>query len=295
MNFKRVFAVILVLCVVLLAGCGAQSTPKENGGAAMDMSESAAGEIGYGSQSTGTQSALLPTNQKLIRKIWLTAETEAFDALLSQVEEKIGALGGYVEAREVHNYNSYNRRAELTIRIPAEKLDQFTQTVKENANVTSATETADDITLSYVAVESRMKALETEQTRLLELLAGAENMTEILQIEERLTTVRAELEEVTSQLRIYDNQVSYGTVYLTLREVKEYTEEEPEGFFQRIGRGFMDSLEGVGNGIVELVIFVIVASPYLVLIALAVFVAVLIGKRCRKKKAAKKAKEESEK
>ena len=291
MNFKRVFALILVLCVVLFAGCGAQSVPKENGGAAMDMSESATGEIGYeGSESV--EKAPLPTNQKLIRKIWLTAETEALDALLSQVEERIGALGGYVEAREVRNYNSDNRWAELTIRIPAEKLDQFTQTVKENANVTSATETADDITLSYVAVESRVKALETEQTRLLELLAGAENMTEILQIEERLTAVRAELEEVTSQLRIYDNQVSYGTVYLTLREVKEYTEEEPEGFFQRIGRGFMDSLEGVGNGIVEFVIFVIVASPYLVLIALVVFVAVLIGKRYNRKKKAKKEKKE---
>lgn len=98
MNFKRVFALALVLSMVFLAGCGAQSVPKENG-AAMDMSESATGEIGYESESAGTQSAPLPTNQKLIRKIWLTAETEALDALLSQVEEKIGALGGYVEAR----------------------------------------------------------------------------------------------------------------------------------------------------------------------------------------------------
>lgn len=192
----------------------------------------------------------------------------------------------------MNNYNSLNRWAELTIRIPAEKLDQFTETVKDNANVTSATETADDITLSYVAVESRVKALETEQTRLLELLSGAENMTEILQIEERLTNVRTELEEVTSQLRVYDNQVSYGTVYLTLREVKEYTEEEPEGFFARIGRGLTESIKDIGNGFVEVVIFLIVASPYLVLIALAVFVAVQISKRYNKKKTAKKEKKE---
>lgn len=293
MKFRKFFALLLALSVVLLAGCGAKSEAIGNG-AAMDMSTSAGGELGY----EGTESAKkspLPTNQKLIRKIWLTAETEALDTLLSHVEEKIGDLGGYVEAREVNSYGSRNRRAELTIRIPAEKLDQFTEAVKESANITSTSETADDITLSYVAVESRVKALETEQTRLLELLAQAENMEEILLIEERLTNVRAELEEVTSQLRVYDNQVSYGTVYLTLHEVKEYTEEEPEGFFQRIGRGFMESLKGVGNGIVEAVIFLIVASPYLVLIALAVFVAVLISKRYNKRKAAQKAKEKEQK
>lgn len=291
MNFKRVFALLMVLSMVLLAGCGAQSVSKENGGIAMDMSTSAGGELGYENpESAGAQSAPLPTNQKLIRKIWLTAETEALDTLLTSVEQKIGALGGYVEAREVHNYSSYNRRAELTIRIPAEKLDQFTETVKEAANITSTTETADDITLSYVAVESRVKALETEQTRLLELLAQAENMEEILLIEERLTNVRAELEEVTSQLRVYDNQVSYGTVYLTIHEVKEYTEEEPEGFFARIGRGFVDSLESVADGIVEFVIFMIVASPYLVLIALILTVVFFIVRKYKKRKAKKQEK-----
>ena len=77
------------------------------------------------------------------------------------------------------------------------------------------------INLSSIPRKKILKALETEQTRLLELLSKADNMTEILQIEERLTKVRTELEQVTSQLRLYDNQVSYGTIYLTLREVKK--------------------------------------------------------------------------
>lgn len=291
MNMKRIFALLLVLCMVLLAGCGAQSVSKENGGA-MDMGSTAGGEIGYEPESSGTQNAPLPTNQKLIRKIWLTAETEALDALLSHVEQKIGALGGYVEAREANNYRSGNRWATLTIRIPAEKLDQFTETVKQSANITTTSETAEDITLSYVAVESRIKALETEQTRLLELLAKAENMTEILQIEERLTKVRTELEQVTSQLRLYDNQVAYGTVYLTLHEVKEYTEEAPEGFWARIGKGLTESIEAIGHGFVEFVIFLIVASPYLALIALVLGGVMLIVKRRRKKKPVKKETEE---
>lgn len=293
MNFKRLFAILLALSMLLLAGCGAKSEMAGNGGTA-DMSSPESGELGYETEVVPDQGMQLPENQKLIRRIWLTAETEALDTLLSHVEQKVAALGGYMEAREIHNYNANNRMADLTIRIPAEKLDQFTDLVEEKANVTSTTETTENITLSYVAVESRMKALETEQTRLLELLAEAENMTEILQIEERLTKVRTELEQVTSQLRLYDNQVSYGTIHLTLHEVKEYTEEEPEGFFERIGNGLMNSIKSLGTGFKELLIFLIVALPYLAVIALIILLIVLHVKRRRKKNAAKKAKKETE-
>lgn len=80
-----------------------------------------------------------------------------------------------------------------------------------------------------MAITSRITALETEESRLLELLAAAANMSDLLEIESRLTEVRTELEKVKSQLRIYENQVSYGTIYLTVSEVKEYTVvEEPE-------------------------------------------------------------------
>lgn len=286
---KRLLAILLALTMLLLAGCGAKSM--ESNGSSMDRVDSSVSESGDPEAMGSTQSALTQ-GQKLVRKLWLTAETESLDTLLGSVEQKVKALGGYMENREIHNYSVYNRRAELTIRVPADSLDQFAEVVKENANVTSTTETADNITLSYVAVESRMKALETEQTRLLELLSKAENMTEILQIEERLTKVRTELEEVTSQLRLYDNQVDYGTIYLTLHEVREYTEEEPEGFWARVGDGLTQSIEGIGNGVTELLIWLIVASPYLAIFALLIGGVVLVSKRQRKKKAAKKKEEQ---
>ena len=149
-------------------------------------------------------------------------------------------------------------------------------------------ETADDITLSYVATESRMKALETEEARLLELLAEAKDMADLLQIENRLTQVRTELEQVKSQLRVMDNKVDYGTLYLTVREVKEYTVvEEPETVWERIGTGFMESLQSLGDFFVELFVFVIVALPYLVLIGALVTAAILLLRWGKKKKAGK--------
>lgn len=288
---KRLFAILLALTMLFLAGCGAKGA--ESNGAAMDMVDSSITESGKLEPEQPAQGALTQ-NQKLVRKLWLEAETEDLDTLLAHVEQKVNALGGYMETREVRNYSIYNRHADLTIRVPAESLGQFAEIVEENANVTSTTETSDNITLSYVAVESRMKALETEQTRLLELLSKADNMTEILQIEERLTKVRTELEEVTSQLRLYDNQVDYGTIYLSLREVREYTEDDPEGFWARVGNGLTESIESIGDGVEELLIFLLVASPYLAIIALVIGGITWVVKCRKKKKAAKKKEEKKE-
>jgi hypothetical protein len=302
---KRYLAWILSLILVagLLCGCGAESIANEAGSAALgknesfdklytlDQSVSEAPEMSTESVSNNstTHTPEIGISQKLVRKIRMEAETEDLDALLSQIDQRIKELSGYCENREIYNGNSNSkyryRHATLVIRIPAEKLDQFTEHVSGVSNVTSSNETADDITLTYIATESRVKALQTEHDRLLELLAKAENMRDLLEIESRLTEVRTELERVASQLKLYDNMVSYGTVTLTLSEVKEYTVvEEPETAWERISAGFTESLKSIGTFFKELFIGIIIALPYLVLLGLVVLVIVLIVKKRKKNK-----------
>lgn len=298
---KKVFAIMLAALLVcaLFFGCG-----KASDGAAMEnmfgsangaLRDEASQDAITGSTQTSTaqdSTVQANPNQKLVRKIWLDTETENMDVLLGGITQRIAELGGYVESRNVYNGSRYSghryRSGELTIRIPAEQLDSFVQHVSDNSNITNNKETAEDITLSYVATESRIVALETEEKRLLELLAGAENMKDLLEIESRLTEVRTELEQVKSKLRLYDNQVGYGTIYLTVTEVKEYTViEEPETVWERIGAGFMESLKTLGEFFTELFVAVVVGIPYLVLIGMVLTAVVLLIKHRRKKKATK--------
>lgn len=288
MKWKRFLTISLALLLIttLFAGCGAASYDGADIGSSNEMSS-----VSYSltDQASGSVETVTPANQKLIRTLYLDAETEDMDTLLPQVEAKTAELGGYIEGREVYNGSSYSgsryRHATLTIRIPAEKLDSFVSHVAESSNITSNRETTDDVTLKYVATESRITALETEQARLLELLAKAESMEDLLLIESRLTEVRTELEQVTSQLRLYDNLVDYGTIYLELSEVVEYTEPEPESVWARMGTGFMESLEGIGDGFTEIFIFLVARLPYLVLIAIVVTLILFFIKRRKKKKA----------
>jgi Flp pilus assembly protein TadB len=164
--------------------------------------------------------------------------------------------------------------------------------VGSESNVTSTNETSDDVTLSYVATQSRMTALQKEEARLLELIDKAANLTDLLELEKRLTQVRTELENVTSQLLLYDNLVDFGTVNVNVREVQKLTPVEEPGFWQRITTGFTESLENLWIFLQELAIFLVVASPYLVTIGAVAFVTVLIIRlSIRRKRAAKSKKQ----
>lgn len=265
----------------------------------VDMEKPEAGKNQGVTSDSANDTTVNPQNQKLIRTVRLNAETEDMDTLLSQVEARIDELGGYVEAREVHNGSMYNskryRSASLTVRIPAAQLDSFVSHVGEVSNITNNTETTQDVTLQYVAIESRIKALETEQATLLELMKKADNMSDLLTIESRLTDVRYELENIASQLRVYDNKVNYGTIHLSITEVVEYSEPEPENGWQRMGKGFVKSLKGVGNGLKEFVIWLITAVPYLLLIGtigFGIFLIIFCSVRRKQKRRAAQQKTE---
>ena len=301
---KKMTAILVTLCMLaaLLAGCGGASKSTQAFDAAAAAPAEAANGAYYDMESaksedgglTGdTDSTVLPEGRKWIITVNVSAETEDLDALMEALNGKISGLGGYVEDQDSYNGSMYSSRryrsASLTVRIPAERVDEFTEEMSGIANVVSTNLSREDITLSYVATESRVKALQTEEARLLELMEQAETMADLLEIESRLTDVRYELENRASQLRLYDNQVDYATIYLSIDEVQEYTPVEEPTVWERISGGFVSSVKGVGNGLLDLLVWVLAKSPYLVILGgVTVGVVVLVKKR-KARKAEKKA------
>lgn len=284
---KKLWSVLLVLVLLagLLAGCGSKGESLSNGIAEVD--KGAAGDAiygeGYETPAEGESETL--TDQKLIKTVTMEAEAEDLDALLRNLDDKLEALGGYVEARRVNNGSAYSTRsryASMTIRIPAGVLDEFVEQVEGMSNIISSNQAIQDVTLTYVATQSRLKTLQAEEERLLEFMGKAETMAEVLEVESRLTEVRYELESITSQMRALENQVEYATVNLSVSEVREYTVVEEKTPLQRMGEGFMESLKDLGDGIVELAVFVVAKLPYLLIAAVVIVVVVILIKRSRK-------------
>ena len=297
MKHTRILTLLLCL-VLLLTACGS-SAPTEEMDMALDNGYYAAdGEYGRVPGETMASSELksdsaglteIPAgDRKLIKTVTINAETEHYDDLIPALDEKIIALGGYVESRETGNYSRTRRWTRMTVRIPAEQLGDFVTHVGENANVLSTSEQTQDVTIQYADTEAKLTALRTEQNRLLELLSQAQNLGEILEIEARLSDVTYELERYESQKRGYDNRITYATVSLHIQEVAVLTPVEEPTVWKRISDGFRDSLEGVGDGLVDIFVFLLAQSPYLVIFGAAIWgLAILVRKLRRKRQKSK--------
>lgn len=227
------------------------------------------------------------SGHKLIKNVSLNVETKEFDVLMPALEGRVRELGGYIENLETYNGSRYsgnknNRYANMTVRIPQNRLDDFVGSVSDIGNVVRRSDSVNDVTMTYVDTESRRNALKTEYNRLLELMERAETLEEILTLEDRLTTLRYQLENLESQLRTMDNQVDYSTVHLTISEVQELTpveeeEEEEETVWERISEGFTDSLNEVKENFTDFIVGFLSSVPHLLVWAVPLLIVVLVA------------------
>ena len=308
-----------LLAVLLLTGCGAaQDSGTSSETAVMDtaVSEESVEEAGYDSgagagyngeisSENGIEEVAADTQRKLIKTVNLDVQTLEFDTAMEQLSTKVNELGGYVEASSVYGSDYYyesTRSASYTVRIPADRLDEFIEVVDEVGNVTYKNESVEDVTLEYVDTESHKEALETEQARLLELLENAETMEDIIAIESRLSEVRYELGSYESRLRLLDNQVDYSTVYINLTEVERITETGERTFFQEVADRFGDSAYAVARGLRGFAVGFLGSLPILAVwavviaaVALAIWKILKRGEHKREKKLHKEMKQDEEK
>ena len=292
-NLKLIL--IMILTVALLWGCGAAPMASDKSDGYNDAYREEAPAATNPVVDLDKTGNVLPEGRKLIRRVNIEAQTQNMDALLPEIEGQVATLGGYIENREVYSNSSNTthwRTARMTIRIPSDKADQFLNTVDTKANVVSLNENLTDVTLDYVATESRIKALRAEEARLLELMDAAKNLSELLEVEKRLTDVAAQLEAVESQLRLYDNQIDYTSITLNIRQVTELSKPEDEmSVWERIATGFTENLTGLGDTLVDFFVWVIASSPVLVFLGAVGFglvkVITAIRRRKRKKQADK--------
>lgn len=256
------------------------------------VAEEAAAEFpaseGSGTAGGNAASSQVSQSRKLIRTIYMTVETESFETLIPWVEGRTAELGGYMESTSIYNGSSYNGRstktAEMAIRIPKDRMEDFVTSVEELSNVILREENVEDVTLQYVDLESHKKVLRTEQERLLELLGQAESIEEVILLEERLSEVRYELERMESQLRTYDNQIEYATLHLSIQEVERLTPVKERSRLEKMGTGFLESLTDLGRFLVDFGVEFVIALPYLIFLGICAAVGLCLGRKWLKKR-----------
>ena len=260
-----------------------------------DMGMSAASTA----SSSGTQNDL--SERKIIRTATVNFETTGYEGFLEALNACVTSRGGYVESSETYGggvYSSYTTRsASITVRVPASQYDEFMSSVVQIGAMTYRSESKDDVTMSYIDIESHIRALETEYETLIEILDKAESLEDVILLQSRISEVNYELDSYKSQLRKYDDLISYCTVYVHVNEVRRETvpNEKTLTFGERIATGLRENFLDIGEGFSDFAVWFITSLPYLLIWAVIIVIAVLVIRaiiRSRRKKKEKKAVED---
>lgn len=310
-QLKKRIGLVTLLAVIMacsLIGCGAA---KSSNASYADTSQAVAADGAYdegayevaeddvvddaaegtdrtaaGETDPGTSEAA-QTGEKIIYTYNYSVETRQFDTFMDTMQKRINEYGGYLESSETNGNANLNmtRYANMVIRIPADKMDQFLAMVKENSNVTYAGCSTENVTLSYVDLQSHIKSLKIEQETLMDLLEKATKLEDVLTLQAQLTDVRYELESYESQLRVYDNRIDYATLYLDINEVERETNVADKlSYGEEIRQGLSDTFYSLGQGLRDFSIWLIINLPILLLWAAVIAVIVLIVRKVLKRR-----------
>ena len=282
-KYPRIFAA--VLAAALLAGCGtSRSSNYSSQDSSVVSAEAAAGSYDADFGSADSSAVLDPEStlqggQKIIYTADLRMESTDFDTARESLMAAVQDTDSWLENTYLSGTkDSQDRTANYTVRVPAENYRSFLAAADAAGNVLSLSESAENITSSYIDVQARLTALENQRDRLNELADQAETTADLLEIESQLSDVQYQLENYTRQLRNMDSQISYSTVDIYLREVATLT---PTGtsFIQRVG----DAFSGGWNGFVELVQEAVLAVIYLWPLILVIALVVTLYRAYRRK------------
>ena len=108
--------------------------------------------------------------------------------------------------------------AQITLRVPAAQLEQTERAVSALGEVTAQTSEASDVTAQHADMAARLRNLRAEESRLRTLFAHAGDVSDLLDVEQQLSSVRGDIESAQAQIAVIDNQVALSTLTVSLSQ-----------------------------------------------------------------------------
>lgn len=208
----------LVTIVLLVSACagGSTSAPDATGGGdaigAAPIAKPA--NLAPGGPASGGEVAYRD-DARIIRTGSMTLEVSDVAAALRTARDAIVGLGGYVGASTTSS-DADRPSAEITYRIPAERWEQALDTLRGLNGLTTKVVTehteAVEVTGQVIDLEARIANLRASETALQAIAARATKISDVLEVQAKLTETRGQIETLAAQLKDLTDRSAYATL-----------------------------------------------------------------------------------
>lgn len=280
--FKTLAGVLFA--VLVLSACAARAPSPPSGpeiGVPMDKSfapeyraaptpqpAQAFSEGGFASSASASVERMVIKNANL--SLIVKDPPSAMDAIAQMAEN----MGGFVVTADLYQTTTQSGkevpRASITVRVPAEKLNQALDEIKALSKEPPQKENinSQDITAEYTDLESRLRNLKRAEEQLQEIMDQAYSTEDVLNVYQQLTQVREQIEVIEGQMKFYRESVALSAI--TVELIAEESIEpltvagwKPVGVARDALQALIDAVQFLINAAIWVVIFVL---PVLLLI-----------------------------
>ncbi|MCX7710791.1 MAG: DUF4349 domain-containing protein [Clostridia bacterium] len=252
-----------------------------------ESEKSATGFTGSGAASQTVSNAIL-AQRKIIRNANISVEVENFEKSYGQIKSLISAFG-FIQESNIKKEKIYNEgkeklitRGVIVVRVDKNKFENVLSDIKGLGLLLDESIKSDDVTDQFFDVESRLRLLKYEESRLEEYLKKINDPDTIFKTESRLTDIRHEIEGLTGTLKKWSDLVELSTITINMVE-KGFDSNVPtaqtKSYWGRLSGSFLGSIKGVATFFGEFLIVLVQSLPVLIVLGLIVWGGIVIYRK----------------
>jgi len=281
---KKVLVIVSIVAAAAACGGGstAGSSTSSNGGTSLSQPVAGGGQpskaVGQPDTTTGGTPTLPGTNVPTLQgppvirqaQLSVTVGNGLFDSKLAQVRSLVESEGGYIAGTDAQagpttdTGNSQIRTGVISFMVPAAHFDDTIDQLSKVGKVQSEHISGTDVGAQYVDLNARLANAEAQHAAMLALLSRAQNINDIIAVQNQIGQITAQIEQLKGQIKYLDDNTSYSNVNVMLTE-----SGAPAQAVSSDSWGFATALSSAAHNFVTTIDYVVTGlgaiGPFLVL------------------------------
>lgn len=213
------------------------------------------------------------TKRMIIKTGTMGIEVDKYDDAAVKVNEIVKKYGGYVSNTTSSQNSSGKKQGTLVLKVPADKYEALVSETSTLGKVMTQNINANDVTEEYIDLEARLKTQKELEQRLIKLLAEkTARLTDVVEVEQKLASVRQVIESIDGKMRYMRNQSEMSTLTLSLYEPAILVTSSGGGFFYELGQGVKKGLRGFTDILSGMIMLLIALLPVIIFVLVILWI-----------------------
>ena len=214
-----------------------------------------------------------PSAPMIARTASLSIIAKDFASVESAVKSVTARHSGYIGELNTAAPTDAAKTFSATLRIPSAQLDAALAELKQLGRVEQEMQGGEEVTKQYTDLVARLKNSRATEQRLLDVLRNnTGKVKDVLEVENEISRVRGEIEEMEADQRTLQSRVDFGTVTLSVaEEYKASLHSAPFSTGARLHNAFVTGYHSVVENVIGLLAWLLESGPTLLLWAALLF------------------------